>query len=193
MNEFVNFLVCLENVHNDDKAKLLAGMATILCSAKKQEQSKPVNNENLPTEKRRNLNGKVPISRLPRPVLQTVNTNVMSTSLPQASSLTSVNTVQPMVTSVTSLSNRMSSSTTASSSSSSSCAELSPYMEVRQMSDSGLDRMIDSVFCETSGLETSLARAVGASLEVTDLSSITDSESIGIEEMALPSMCSFLF
>lgn len=193
MNEFVNFLVSLENVQNDDKAKLLAGMATILCGAKKPDQSTSVNNENLPTQKQRNQSGKIPISRLPRPVLQTVNTNVMSTSLPQASSLNSVNTVQPMIASVTSLSNRIPSSSSASSSSSSSCAELSPYMEVRQMSDSGLDRMLDSVFCETSGLETSLARAVGASLEVTDLSSITESESVGIEEMSLPSMCSFLF
>lgn len=160
----MQFLVSLENVQAEDKAKLLAGMATILCGVKKDEDE----------------NEKLVVPKVRQP-LQQINRNVPMSSL--SSVVSTDNNAQ-----ATSYSNRVSLSSVGSVSSNSS-SELSSYLG-NQLPDS-LD-MIDSAFTETSGLETSLARAVSASINiaVTDLHS--DNEDL--EEMAgsLPPMHSFL-
>ena len=164
VSEFVQFLISIDNLSPDVKAKLLAGMATILCGVKKQDA---------PT--------KIPLPKAQRQPLQPVNLNIISpASVPCVNPVTSDDISTP---NVVSYSNRISLSSVGSTASS-SCSDLSPYIDSFDV--------IDSVFCETSGLETSLAKAVSASInvEANELSSDNDN----IEEMAgsLPPMRSFL-
>ena len=154
-------------------------MSTILCGVKK---------EDVPP-------AKVPLPKMQRQPLQSVDLNIISSSTAsfQTSPMNAVICNQNNTSPTASYSNRISLSSVGSVTSSSS-SDLSPFVEVAnqipQMQDS-FD-VIDSVFSDASGLETSLARAVSASIniEVNDLSS--DNEDIEDMTGSLPPMQSFL-
>lgn len=147
------------------KAKLLGGMATILCGVKKQEESP----------------AKYPLPKTHRQPLQPMNLNIMSSA--PASPLHAVTSSDCNTPNAASYSSRVSLSSVGSVASN-SCSDISPYIDSFDV--------IDSVFSETSGLETSLAKAVSASINVDD--NELSSENDNIEEMAgsLPPMRSFL-
>lgn len=192
VSEFVQFLISLDNVKPEDKAKLLSGMSSVLCGVEKDGE----NSSRTPSQPQRHdplafqHNGKVPIARLRQP-LQTINHNMMTSSQQVPTSLSTAS----VSTSVAAGSKRGSLSSASSNSSLSSVASLlcDSIMPAAQK-DRSFENIMDSVFSECdSGLETSLAKAVsaGISLELTDLSSI-ESET-EIEEMtSLPSMLTFL-
>eukprot|EP00794_Sanderia_malayensis_P006170 gene6170-6881_t len=195
VSEFVQFLVSLENVKADDKAKLLAGMSNVLCGVKVEDENTPqpipssFSPTPLPTIANRpinqQVNGKIPIPRLQRQPLQPI-TNVVTPPIhaPICHSSTS-----------TTISNRGSVSSTVSDSSP------SPLSTVSWLSDEltptqteeiepSFGNILDSVFYDAS-LETSLGEAVGAGikLELTDLSG---NEETVADMVGLPHMCSFL-
>ncbi|XP_065066986.1 transcription factor HES-4-like [Rhopilema esculentum] len=194
VSEFVQFLITLDSIQAEDKAKLLAGMATILCGVKKQDENttEELTTPQLEQQQQHVQNvysgppcGKMPLPKLHRQPLQQVNMNSMTLGTSAQS---------PSPNNRSSLSVRVSLSSVGSvTSPSSTCSESSSFgVSMQPLSDSSFD-MLDSVFCETSGLETGFGKAVSASinLEVNELSSRDNEE---IEEMAgtLPPMCSFL-
>ncbi len=197
MSEFVQFLVSLDNVKADDKAKLLAGMSNVLCGVKEQDEntvnpsSSPISPTPLPSSRPYSFDGKIPISRLQRRPLQTI-TNVVTTCEMQTTISHSSQSE-----SSSSISNRGSVSSPVSDSSTSSLSAVSWLNE--EITPTQTDDVepsfgnIYDVFCD-GNLETSLGEAVGAGikLELADLPSLKSDED-GLEEIVgLPPMCTFL-
>jgi len=165
VSEFVQFLVSIDGLTPDDKAKLLAGMATILCGAKKEDDAAT----------------KYFVPKPQRQPLQSMNLNVISSA--------SVSPIHPTTNHDSTTSNAVSYSNRVSLSNVESvannpCSSLSPYVDTFDV--------IDTLYNETSGLETSLAKAVCASINVEANEIISENDNI--EEMAgsLPPMRSFL-
>lgn len=170
----MQFLISLESVQAEDKAKLLAGMATILCGVKKEGEEPE----------------KVSAPKVQRQPLNQLNLNILPTTASYSTSplrpvITESNTPQSA-----SYSTRISLSSVGSLSSNSSTELNFLGNKMTELPDS-FDA-IESVFSETSGLETSLARAVSASINIPVNDLPSDNEDI--EEMvgSLPPMRSFL-
>ena len=140
-------------------------MATILCGAKKQDDAAT----------------KYFVPKPQRQPLQSMNLNIISSA--SVSSMHPASNHDSTTTNAASHSNRVSPSNIESVANN-PCSSLSPYVDTFDV--------IDTLYNETSGLETSLAKAVSASINVEANELLSDNDNI--EEMAgsLPPMRSFL-